>query len=160
MGRMYTATFDSVAVTALQDFFEIKAHSSRSVKVHDWSIFQTSDVGDSAEEILRIEVRRGLLAVASGSGGSTVVPVPQGIADAAFGGTVETNNTTRATAGSPDTLNILGQYGWNVRVPIEKVYTPETRPSIPPGGTLTVGLPVAPGDSLTVGGTITFEEMD
>ena len=106
-GRIYTATFDSVAVSAPQDLFEIKAQAAagaspgRMLIIHDWEIFQTSDVGDAAEEILRIEARRGVLAVASGSGGSTVVPVPQGYSDTVFGGTVETNNTTRASAGSP-----------------------------------------------------------
>jgi hypothetical protein len=159
MSRIYTATFDSVAVSAPQDLFEIKAHASRAVLIHDWSIGQTSDTGDTAEELLRIEVRRGVLAVTSGSGGSVVIPVTQDYNDGAFGGTVETNNTTRAVAGSPDTMNILGQYIWNVRVPMEKIYTPETRPTIPPGGTFTIGLPVAPGDALTMSGTITFEEL-
>lgn len=159
MGRLYTATFDSVAVSALQDLFEIKAHANRPVVIHDWHIGQTSDTGDSAEELLRVEARRGVLAVTSGSGGSTVIPVPLNYYDAAFGGTVETNNTTRATAGSPDTLNIIGQYVWNVRVPMDKIYTPETRIVIPANGTFTLGLPAAPGDALTMSGTITFEEL-
>ena len=157
MGAVYTATFDSVAVSALQDLFEITAPSSACVIVHDWHVFQTSDTGDTAEEILRLQTVRGDLAVASGSGGSTLTPQPLHNGDPAFGGTVECNNTTRMTAGSPDTLEITGNFGWNVRVPYDKVYTPETRPVISPGKRWALALPVAPGDPLTMGATITFE---
>lgn len=160
MGQMYTARFDGVTVSALQDFFEIKAASSCVVIIHDWSIAQTSDTGDSAEELLRIETVRGDSAEVSGSGGTTVTPQRAGSLQAAAVSTVECNNTTRNGAGSPPgTSDILGTYGWNVRVPFEKVYTPETRPIVGPGAFFMVSLPQPPADALTVSGTITFEEI-
>lgn len=157
MSRLYTAQFSAVAVTALQDLFEVVAPSDAVVKVHSWSLLQTSDVQDAAEEILRLETVRGVGAT-SGSGGSTPTAQPIEDGDSAFGGTVEANNTTRITAGG-GSLETLEQYGWNVRVPIEKIYTPETRPVISPGNRWTLALPAGPADSLTMSGMVTFEEI-
>lgn len=158
MGRMYTGQFSAVAVSALQDLFEILAPSTGPVCVHSWEIFQTSDVGDAAEEILRIETVRGVGSVTSGSGGSSVTCQPLCDGDAATGATVEANNTTRMAAGS-GSLETLSQHGWNVRMPYEKVYTPEERPIISPGNRWTLALPAAPADALTVSGTVTFQQI-
>lgn len=156
-GTIYSVTFKGLAVTAAIDLFEILAPTRGCVEVHAWNVFQTSDTGDAAEEILPIEVTRGELAVTSGSGGITMTPRPQDHSAAAFGGTVEAQNTTRMSAGSPDELAIIETHGWNVRVPYTWVYTPELRPVIRPGRYLTLGLPSAPADSLTMGATIWFE---
>lgn len=158
MGRIYTGQFSAVAVTAAQDLFEIAAPSDAVVVVHSWEIFQTSDTGDAAEELLRIQLVRGVGSVTSGSGGSTVTTQPKEDGDAAFGGTVEANNTTQMAAGS-GSLETLYQYGWNVRIPREVIYTPESRPSISPSNRLTIALTAAPADSLTVSGTVVFEEI-
>lgn len=159
---MYTGTFNNVSVSALQDFFEIKSATNTIVKIHGWSIGQTSDAGDAQEELLRLEAVRGNIAtaaVSSGTGGSTSIPNAIENSDQAFGGTFETNNTTRLSAGSPDALEYLEYHIWNVRVPITMIYTPEMRPSIGPGCFWTLGLPSAPADALTVSGTIWFEEL-
>ena len=158
MGRRYTAVFSSVAVTAQQDFFEIAAPADAIVVVHEWELSQSSEVGDAMEEGLAIRVVRGAGAVTSGSGGTT--PTAQAIedGDAAFGGTVEANNTTKMVAGS-GALDQLAAYNWNIRVPFQKIYTPETRPVISPSNRLTIELGTTPADSITVSGTITFEEI-
>lgn len=156
--RLYTAQFNAVAVTAAQDLFEIVAPADAALKVHDWTVFQTSDTGDAAEEILRLETVRGVGSVTSGSGGSTPTAQPIEDGDTAFGGTVEANNTTRMATGT-GTLETLEQYGWNIRMPMEKIYTPECRPVISPSNRWTLALPAAPADSITVSGNITFEEI-
>lgn len=158
MGRMYTAQFSAVAVTVAQDLFEILAATGKTVVVHEWAVFQTSDVGDAAEEIRRLECVRGVGSVTSGSGGSTPTAQPVCDSDAAAGATVEANNTTRMAAGT-GSLETLEQRGWNVRVPYERVYTPETRPVVTPGNRWTVALAQAPADSLDVSGMVTFEEI-
>ncbi len=158
MARVYTVQFNDVAVTAAQDLFEILAPTDGIVVVHEWELFQTSDVGDAAEEILRIETVRGVGSVTSGSGGSTPTAQPLSDGDPAFGGTVEANNTTRMAAGS-GTLETLEQRGWNVRVPLNRIYTPETRPVISPGNRWTLALAANPADSLTVTGCVVFEEL-
>ncbi len=103
--------------------------------------------------MLRVAISRAGVAVA-GSGGSVPTAVPHNVGDVAFGGTVEVNNTTQASAATPiheDTFNI--QAGWFYRP------TPEERIVISPSGILVVELPVAPADSITMSGTITFEAI-
>ena len=151
MGRIYTASFESVAVTAAQDLFELVAPSDSIVKVHWWTISQSSDAGDSESEQLNILVHRG---TATGSGGTTVTPSPINVGDAAFGGTVEANNTTQSAEGT-----FLDARCFNVMAGIEVIYTPETMPILSPSGLYIVELQGAPGDSLTMNGSICFEEI-
>lgn len=154
MGRIYTAQFTDVAVSAIQDLFELVAPADAVVIIHDLFIGQRSDVGDSAEEILSIQLTSGH--TTSGSGGSSVTPVPIEFGNAAFGGTCEANNTTQAADG---TIVVHGSWQWNIRGPFEKIWTPETRPVLSPSRRACVELPVAPADAITVSGTITFEEL-
>lgn len=158
MGRRYTAVFDAVAVTAVQDFFEILAPTDAIVVVHGFNLFQTTDLGDAQEEVLRLYTQRGVGSVTSGTGGTTPTAQPIEDGDAAFGGTVEANNTTQMVVGT-GTLETLERMGWNIRVPFDKIYTPETRPVVSPGNRFVLGLAAAPADSVTVTGTIVFEEI-
>lgn len=154
MSRLYTVTFRAVAVTAAQDLFAIVAPSDAIVKVHDIDISQTSDVGDAAEEIIRVSLKSGATTV--GTGGTLTTAIPIELGDAAFGGTVRINDTTIATSG---TIVVHRSTGWNVRAPLNIIFTPETRPVISPSRRFVVGLLTAPADSLTMNGTITFEEI-
>ena len=158
MSRKYTAVFSSVAVTAQQDFFEIAAPADAIVIVHCWELSQSTEVGDAQEEGLSIRVVRGVGTVTSGTGGTTPTAHPIEDGDAAFGGVVEVNNTTKMVVGT-GTLETLESTNWNVRVPYQRIYTPETRPVISPSNRLTIELATTPADSITISGTITFEEV-
>lgn len=151
---MWSAQFNNVAVTAIQDLFELNAPTGIPVCLHRVSLFQTSDVGDAAEEILRLLFIRGF--TTSGSGGTAPTAVDLGTGGATYGGTVECNNTTAAVTGTTTTPH---SDGWNVRGPYDYIPTPESRIFIPGGGRLVVNLPAAPADSLTVGGVIVFETL-
>lgn len=155
MGRRYTAQFSGVAATAQQDLFELVAPSDAVVVVHEWGISNLSEVGDAAEEMLLLLVKSGQ--TTSGSGGSAVTPAPNEAGDPAFGGTVEANNTTKASAGT--IVNHAPSLNWNVRQDREKVYTPETRLVLSPGRRMTIELATTPADSITLAGWITFEEF-
>lgn len=154
MGRIYTVPFAAVAVTAQQDFFEIVAPADAVVLVHDICLTQVSEVGDAAEEGLALLMKSG--STTSGSGGSTVTPVPKELGDAAFGGTAEANNTTKATAG---TIVTHAAWNWNIRIPFEKIFTPETRPVLSPSRRWTLELATTPADSVTISGFVTIEEI-
>lgn len=154
MSGIYTAVFNNVAVTAIQDLFEIVAASDAVVRIHDIHLSQNTDVGDAAEEVLRIELTSGH--TTSGSGGSAPTAIPHNIGQAAFGGTVEVNNTTQASAGTIVTHYV---WNWNIRVGFDKIFTPETRPRIAPSGRMCLELPAAPADSVTMSGSVTFEEI-
>lgn len=151
MGRMYSASFAGVAVTAQQDFFEIVAPADSVVVIHGWSISQSSDAGDAQSEQLRVDVTR---ASTSGSGGSTPTPIPLEVGMPAFGGTCEANNTTPGTAGV-----VLDARCFNVMAGIEVVYTPETRLVLSPAGRVCISLLTTPADSLTMSGVVFFEEI-
>lgn len=150
-GRIYTATFEQVAVTAAQDLFEVVAPADAVVAIHSWGFYQSSDAGDAESEQLALLIHRG---TATGSGGSSVTPSPRNVGDAAFGGTVEANNTTQSAEGT-----FLGSYSFNVMAGIERIYTPEERDIISPSGLWIAELQTAPADSLTMNGWVKFEEI-
>ena len=155
MGRMYTAVFKATAVTAAQDLFEVAGPSDAVTIVHGWTLSQSTEVGDAEEEMLQIVTNRGEGST-SGSGGSTVTPAAVNAGDAAYGGTVEANNTTIMSAG---TITQLEVHAWNVRVPYQVIYTPETRPVITPSDRWTLELETTPADSITMNGTLILEEI-
>ncbi len=155
MGRVYAATFEAVAVTAQVDFFEITPADDKPVVIHEIRLAQSSDVGDAAEEMLRVKLIRGH--ATSGSGGSAPTPVPLNEGDAAAGAAVETNNTTIASTGTA--VDLLAD-AFNIRAGWLYVPTPECRPRCGQGAsTIVLRLMAAPADSLTMSGTIVFEEL-
>ncbi len=153
MGRIYTAQFAGVAVTAATDLFELNVASSKVARVHELHLMQTTDLGDAQEEVITIKMISGY--TTSGSGGSAPTAAPHEIGDAAYAGTVEVNNTTQANTGTAVTHYT---WGWNIRVPLIIVFTPETRKIIAPSGRLVI-TNSAPADSITVSGTLVFEEL-
>jgi hypothetical protein len=154
MSGIYTVVFNNVAVTAIQDLFEINAAADSVVFIHDIHLSQNTDMGDAQEEALRIELTSGH--TTSGSGGTAPTAIPRNIGQSAYGGTVEVNNTTQASAGTIVTHYV---WNWNIRVGFDKVFTPETRPRIAPSGRMCLELPAAPADSVTMSGSITLEEV-
>lgn len=156
MGRMYAVTFENVAVTAAQDFFYVAPADDKAVVLHECRLSQSTELGDAAEEQLRIAIVRGHATV--GSGGSAFTPLPLIPTDTAAGATARINDTTIASAGTGvnllvDTLNVRSGWLW--------LPTPECRPMVTQGSgtTIVVRLLAAPADSVTMGGTLLFEEL-
>lgn len=152
MGRMYVATFEDIAVSAVQDLFEITAPSTGCVVIHRCEIGNES--GETSEQ-LAIRMIRGY--TVSGSGGASVTPAPLESGDPAADSTVERNNTTVANTGSAVTLgrrcfNLVGG-GWLYEP------TPETRIVLAPSERLVFHLPVAPSASVDMSGELVFEEI-
>lgn len=153
-GRTYTVQFNGVAATAQQDFFEIVAPSDAAVEILEFHLSQSTEVGDAQEEGLSVLFKSG--STTSGSGGSAPTPVPLSLGDAAFGGTTEVNNTTKAQNG---TIVTHGAWAWNVRAPLDIIFTPETTKILSPSARATVELGTTPADSITVNGYIVFREI-
>ena len=151
-GRMYSAPF-AASVTNAQDFWEINVPSTAVVILHEISLGQITDVGDTNEEILDIIFKRNN--TTSGSGGSTVTPT-QMFASAAFGGTVEINNTTKATGGTALTLR---RETWNIRTQFLWLPVPEDRIVLPPSARFNVELVTAPGSTISIRGNCVFEAV-
>jgi hypothetical protein len=162
---IYTGTFSGVAVTLAQDVFEITAPATASVLIHDVKLGQYTDFGDAAAEILSVTVVRGY--TVAGTGGSTVTPRALKSFSPAVSSTVLANNTTVANTGTAsvlvaDAFNIAA--GWSLR---DAVSLPNSSSEVgmasqgiwlDAGERLVVRI-TAPADSLTMNGTLVFEEL-
>jgi len=155
MGRVYSVNFENVAVSAAQDFFEISPADDKPVRFLGLFLSQSTELGDAAEEMLRVQVLRGHST--SGSGGSAQTPVPIDPHSPAAGCAAEVNNTTIASAG---TAVILHSEAFNVRAGMALIWTPEMAPIARQGDTtIVVRLLANPADSVTMGGTLYIEEL-
>lgn len=156
MGRVYTINLTPTAITVAADLVEITPADDLPVLIHGFRVWQTTELGDAAEEEITLSWVRGN--ATSGSGGNTsVAAVPKNHRDAAASMTVETANTTAASTGTAVTPYSTG---WNVRAPMEIVFTPEQRIRADQGNTLLVlRMGAAPADSTTIGCSVDVEEL-
>lgn len=156
MGRFYSVPFVNIPVSTVADVFEIIAPTNKSFFLHEIAISQNSDFGDTAAEGLTITIKRGI-GNTVGSGGSAATPAKHSTVDAAAQSTAKTNNTTQAVAGS-GTLTTLRADGFNVQAGYAYLVAPEQRYFFAPGESLIVSMSL-PADSLTLSGTLVFEEL-
>lgn len=70
----------------------------------------------------------------------------------------EVNNTTKLVVGT-GTITDERLFSWNVRMPFEQIFTPETRPRIKGGEKKVLELTTTPADSITMGGHVLVEEL-
>jgi len=160
MGRIYTVVFQGTVTAAGtdSDLLEILPASNKPCKLRGFTLGQTSEVGDAAEENLRISVIRLGSAVTSGSGGSSATPSPLDSADAAAGFAAEVNNTTVATTSGSTT--ILGEYAWNERASPCDFWFPDAAfcPKVKNGEALVVRMQTTPADDYSGAFTFWIEE--
>ncbi len=154
MGRMYTATFQGVAVSVAQDLISLLATSTTKIRLHACYIGQSSDAADAQDEMLRIRIRHGMTTV--GSGGGTFTPVDLHRTGTAAGSTARINDTTAASAG---TITEVHEECFNVRAGWVYIPPPDMRPICDVSVRIAVNLPAAPADPLTMSGTLYFEEI-
>lgn len=155
--RIYSVSFDEVAVTAQQDLFDIAPATNKAVLIHEIVITQSTEVAEAQEEWLHLRFVRGLATVGSGGSSGTVVPLSS--TDAATGATVRINDTTKAVVGGGST-DVLRSDAFQVRAGYYYLPTPETRILVKAGDTrLTVQLNTTPADSITMSGTMIYEEI-
>lgn len=156
MGRLYYVPYQGTITNAGgdSDLLEILPADDKPIKLRGWSIGQTSEVGDAAEEGLRISVIRMAATVTSGSGGSAVTPVPVDSANTAAGFAAECNNTTVATTSGAST--VLCEHAWNERAsPWDWFYPDESFcPKAKQGEALLVRMQTTPADDYS--GCVTF----
>jgi len=151
--RIYTVPIAPAAQTAAQDFWAIVSATGKVTRLAGMHLFQTTDLGDANEEVLRIRIRAGQTTV--GSGGTAPTPIPQNVTDAAAGFTARINDTTQATAG---TIVVHAELGWNIRTAPDFWLPPQYTFEFTGGRRWTIEFPAAPADSITVGGTLWIEE--
>jgi len=139
------------------DLWEILPGANYPVEIVGLRLGQTTELGDTAEEALRITIRRFRATVTSGSGGTTAVPEDlrkSNQAPVAMTTPVEVNNTTVATTTGDN--EVLDEIAWNVRnSPFEVWYPiPELRPRARNTEALLIRCESTPIDDLTFVGTL------
>jgi hypothetical protein len=153
--RIYSAQFNGVAVAAQQDLFELVAGTNNPVKLYELALSQQNKAGDANEADLTILIKSGQ--TTTGSGGSAPSKVPIDVDDAASAATVAANNTTKASVG---TIVTHEAWNWNIRVPFQRIWMPETRLCMKGARRMTVELGTTPGSSITMSGFIVWSEGD
>lgn len=163
MGRIYRVPFAAGTVTNAGgnvDLWEITPADDKPCRIVGIRFGQTSEVGDAAEESLDITIEHLGSTVTSGSGGSSVTPVPcdPGISDLAAGFTAEINNTTVATTSG--TKTVMECIPWNIRQTPYEVWFPDTRyaPCARQASALVVRCNSTVTDDITFSGVLFVEE--
>ncbi len=156
MGRFYSVNFSAVAVTAAVDVFQVIAPTNKSFHLHEIIISQSSDLGDAQAEGLLVTIKRGIGNTA-GSSGSAATPAKHRSIDSASGVTATTNNTSQAAAGA-GSLTTLRADGFNIQNGYQYLVAPVQRLFFAGGESCVVSM-TAPADSITVSGTLVFEEV-
>lgn len=161
---VFTAAFSAVTLTnagGTQDLFELVPNGTTRLRLLEIELNQYSDFGDAQAEIVALLIMRGH--TTTGSGGSAVTPVnlnPYGRASVT---TVARNNTTLASAGSPETILASGwhlQAGFIWRPPRSDPPEEFRRHIIvKPSQRLVIRLNSTLADDVTANGTVTFEEI-
>jgi hypothetical protein len=125
MGRKYPVPFNGTVTAAGGDvdLWSFQPASNKPILLRGFTLGQISEVGDTAEEGLRITVKRLPATFTVGSGGSSVTAAApaNSSGDTAWGFTARVNDTTVATTSG--TAQVLDEFGWNERnTPLEKWY--------------------------------------
>lgn len=152
-GQIYYVSFKAIAISAIQDLFEIVAPSDGVLVIHQVKFRQAAQ---ETSENLRLDMIRAEGAYTSGSGGGTATITPRNTGQGASGITAERNNTTQALAGS-GSLNDLEPGGLNLIPGEDTIWVPDSYPAISPTDAFIVALPVAPAASITGSATVTVE---
>lgn len=149
MPRAYSVTIAAVSVSVAQDLFEIRPVANHPVEILGLEIGQTSS---TTQENIGVSIIRGH--ATSGTGGTTPSPagVPIDSGDEAAGFASEINNTTVASAGTPETIhtgvvNLLTGY-------MQWFYDQDTRPQAHAGHTTIVVRITAPAAARTIRATL------
>lgn len=136
----------------------IQPAANKPIRLAGWIIGQTTELGDAAEEALRITVRHLAATVTIGSGGSAVTPVKTDQNDVACGATTRCNDTTVSTTTGANT--VMQEMAWNIRSsPWERYIPEEQRPRVVNGEALIVRMESTPIDDIGVNMTFFIEEL-
>lgn len=123
MSRRYTVPASFTLAAGDADLVALRPAADKPIRLRGLRLCQTTEVGDTAEEGLRITIRRFTATVTNGSGGSAVTPVPCDDIDTAAGFTARVNDATIAT--TTGTNEVKEELGWNVRNTPFEVWWPD-----------------------------------
>lgn len=160
MSRIYTVPYQGTLTNAggNADLLEVAAADDKPIRLRGFILSQISEVGDTAEEGLRVTVQRFPATVTTGNG-TSVTPAALDSADAAAGFTAECNGATVATTSG--SAVVLEELGWNIRGSPLEMWYPDERfcPVAKQGEAIIVRCETTPADDITIGLTFFIEEL-
>ena len=152
---VYGAEFDAVAISTAVDLFHVTVATDRPVEVMGMHLFQTTDLGDAAEEVIRIALVRAVTGGGTGGTAETEYVYSNAAAGTTNTAAVLTVNTTVSTGGT-----IIDHIGWNVRIPLIWEPIPELRPKFSAAeDPFVFRLLAAPADAITCTGVLLWTEI-
>lgn len=122
MGRIYTVSYSGTLTAAGTDcdLLTIKPAANKPCILRGLLLGQTTEVGDTGEENIRVSILRLPATVTDGTGGAaaaTPVPVDENDSAAGFSGR-QLDTTVATTSGTAATIE---EFGWNLRAsPLER----------------------------------------
>lgn len=153
----FSVDFAPTAVTVAADILQLTIAATNPVRLHGLFLGQSTDVGDAAMEILSIQWVRGNATTGSGGGAVTPVPLINSTGSLTAATTALTFNTTQATTGTPV---VVMRHSWNIQQPLFIPYNGDlVFGASSSDGLLCLRLGGAPADSITVFGSIVYEEL-
>lgn len=163
MSRFYTVPLSGTLTNAGgdTDIFSLQPADDKPIRLWGFTLGNVSEVGDTAEEGVRITVKYLPATFTVGSGGSAVTAVapvdePGG---SVWGATVRTNDTTVAT--SSGTVLVRDEFAWNIRNSPYEHWYPNERfcPYAAQGTGIVIRLETTLADDVTFSGACYFEEL-
>jgi hypothetical protein len=147
MGRIYYQTSDIATFTS-GDVIELNCAATDIILLHSLHVKPQA----TADEAFNVVLAR---ASGAGTGGNTtgIDPAPALVGDAAFGGTYREAATGAATG-----LTELSRWAVSTLAGLDVIWTPETRPVVPPSGRIVIKVEDAIS-SATLEWNIIFEEI-
>lgn len=159
MSRIYSVPWQATVTSAGGDtvLWELVPATQQPIKLRGFVLSQISEVGDAAEEGLRISITRFPATVTSGNG-TSVTPVKLDSADVAAGFTAEYNGTTPTSTSG--TSVIVAEYGWNIRNSPYEIWFPDPAfaPKAKNAEALSIIMQNTLADDMTFCGTAWIEE--
>lgn len=161
MSRIYTCSYNGTLTNAGgdADWLEVLPADDKPCRLRGFIIGQISEVGDAAEEGVRLSIIRLPATVTSGSGGTATTGQPLDSADSAAGFAAECNNTTVATTSG--TAITLAEIGFNIRQSPFDFWFPDERfcPIVKQGEGLVIRNQTTLADDVTGQLTFFIEEL-
>jgi hypothetical protein len=163
MARIYSVPFNGTVTNAggNVDLFSLQPADDKPIRLRGLRLGQISEVGDAAEEGLRITVKRMPATFTVGSGGSSVTAAapnsdPNGTV---WGFTARVNDTTVATTSG--TAQVLDEIGWNERNSPYETWYPDNDycPGASQASAIVVVQETTAADDYTFSGVAFVEEL-
>lgn len=164
MSRFYSVPFNGTVTNAGGDvdLFSLQPADDKPIRLWGFILGNISEVGDTAEEGLRITVKYLPATFTVGSGGSSVTavsPIDEPSSATTWGFTARVNDTTVATTSG--TAIVRDEFGWNIRnSPYEHWYPSEKFcPYAAQGAGIVIRQETTAADDYTFSGVCFVEEL-